>query len=247
VAKHRQEEGYGSRTDPTQLLPVVKQPRRRLVSPLLLGAGGMAVALVLGVGGWALLGSRSNGDPLVFPWTGDKPGEINVSVSMVPTVQPVIPSRGPSPIAASQRGGLPRESPSPSSHAGVTAVPSSAASPSASPSRSAEGASVALSASIAKIWSWSDNILINVDVKNSGSAAATWTVELWFDKDVHANQPWNANVQVLSARHLKLTAVRTLGPGQTVQFGFIAGFSGWRIPALSTCAIEGQSFSCQEK
>ena len=240
MAKHRQEEGYGSRSEPTQILPVVKQ-RRRLVSPLLLGAGGVAVALVLSVGAWALVGSHSDGDPLVFPWTGEKPGEINVSVSMEPTTQPVLPSEPPSPSPSPRRTGGPRPSPSPRILATVVG------SPSASPSPSSQMLSTPLSASVVDISGWDGNVILTIDVKNSGTATAgSWTVELWFDKDVRPNPPWNANVQAIDARHLKLTAVRTLGAGQTVRFGFIAGFYGRTRPGLTSCKLEGQPFSCKQ-
>lgn len=236
MSKHRRPDGYGSRTDPTQILPVVKQPKRRTASPLLLAAGGLAVALVLSVGGWALMGSRSSGDPLVFPWSGDSPGAIDVSVSMQPTTDPVIASDDPSPSRM-----RPRTSPK----LAATTVPKDR---SPSPSRPTESLATALSAAVTGVSGWDGNIMVTVDVKNNGTITAdTWTVELWFDKDVKPNPPWNASVQVLSSRHLKFTAVRPLRPGDTVRFGFIATFSGWTRPRLQTCQIGVQPFSCSQR
>jgi hypothetical protein len=239
VGRHRQEEvqqDVESRSQPTQILPIVKQ-RRTTVSPLLLGAGGVAITLVLGVGGWALVGSRSEGNPLVFPWSADKPGDIDVSVSMVPTVEP-----SPSEVHTPSPSPLRTHTKKPQTALSVPAATSRSAA--SSPSRSPENLAVPLTATIADISSWYGNVLINVDVHNPGSAGRTWTVELWFDKDLHTNSPWNAAVQAVDARHLKFTAVRTLNAGETVRFGFIAGFDGRTRPHLVTCKIDGQAFPC---
>jgi hypothetical protein len=234
VSKHRRPEGYGSRTDPTQILPALKQLKRRTVSPLLLGAGALAVALVLGVGGWALMGSRSSGDPLVFPWSGDSPGAIDVSVSMEPTTDPVLASEDPSPSRKPSRT---------SPKLAATMVPKDP-----SPSRSTASLATTLSAAVTGVSGWDGNVMVTIDVKNNGTIAAdTWTVELWFDKDVKPNPPWNASVQVISSRHLKFTAERPLRSGDTVRFGFIATFSGWTQPRLQTCQLGAQPFSCSER
>lgn len=245
MGRHRQEEvqqDIESRTEPTQILPIVKQ-RRPTVSPLLLGAGGVAITLVLGVGGWALVGTRSDGDPLVFPWSGEKPGDIDVSVSMVPTVEPT-PSEAGLPSASPSRTRTRKPSPQPSVVSPNATAPRSAG---PSPTLSPENAAVALTATIGDISSWSGNVLINVDVHNPGSAGRTWSVDLWFDKDLRSNQPWNASVQTIDARHLKFTSVRTLNAGETVRFGFIAGFDGRTRPHLVTCKIDGQAFPCSGK
>lgn len=235
MGRHRQGEGV-SRTDPTQILPIVKQ-RRLMASPLLLVAGAVALTLVLGVGGWALMGSRGGGDPLVFPWSGDKPGDIDVSVSMEPTNEPVLVlSDAPSPSPSASRPKAPRQS-SPTPLASVRV--------SVSPSRSAESLASTLSATVAGISGWSGNIMINVDVRNAGTAPVTaWTVELWLDKDVDVYEDWNSKDQQVDVRHLKFVQDRTLNAGETIRFGFIARYGGSRRPQMQTCKIDSRQFTC---
>lgn len=236
MARHRQEDGWGSRSEPTQILPIVK--RRPTASPLLLAAGGVALTLVLGVGGWALLGHPAGGDPLVYPWTSQRPGDIDVSVSMVPTGEPTpsdSPSASPSPLKPPVK-----RSPSPSAPQLILLSPQ----PGGSPSRSQESLTSTLTASVTGYSGWDGNILVNIKLRNPGSAAVNWTVDLVFDKDVHSNPPWNAKVQAVDARHLRLTSVRTLGPGDEVTFGFIAGFGGRSQPRMVTCTVDGRNFSC---
>jgi hypothetical protein len=244
VAKHRQEEEDGSGGEPTELLPVITPPRRHLVSPVLLGAGGVAVALVLSVGGWALVGSSFNGGPLVFPWSGETPGAIDVSVSMVPTVEPTLASPTASPVPSPRRRSSPRASAAPKILMSAEPVPPK--SPSVL-SRTPSPPATAMSASVTDVNGWDGNIIVTVDVKHTGAElAAGWTVDLVFTEDVRPDSVWNADVQAIGSRLLRFTAVRTLGPAQTVRFGFIAAYSGPSRPRLSSCKIDAQSFSCTE-
>jgi hypothetical protein len=224
-----------SGTDRTEILPTVKE-RRLTASPLLLAAGAAALTLVLGVGGWALLGNRSGDGPLVFPWSADKPGDIDVSVSMVPTVD----------ATPSLQDG---QSPSP---AGSTTVQRSAGPPQVTLSPSAAGPSrppespARATAKVASVSGWEGGLKINVDVHNTGSTPlTTWTVDLWFDKTLNVDDVWNATMQVAADHvHLKFTAERPLAVGDTLTFGFAASFPGKRQPRLQTCQIDGVSFSC---
>lgn len=232
MGRHRHDEDV-SRTDPTEILPLVKE-RRLHASPVLLAAGAVALTLVLGVGGWAIFGSRGDDGPLVFPWSADKPGEIDVSVSMVPTAEPTaseLDGLVPSPTQSKtvRRSAPPQQ---------VLLTPAPV-SPNPSPSPAPPAASVA------SISGRDGNLMINVDVRNTSSAPlATWTVELWFDKELNAaDQLWNAKMEVVDARHLKFTAERALNAGQTIRFGFIAGYPS-RRPQLRTCQIDGVKFSC---
>jgi hypothetical protein len=238
VARHRQDDGYGSRSEPTQILPIVK--RRTTVSPLLLAAGGIALTLVLGVGGWALLGHPAGGDPLVYPWTSQRPGDIDVSVSMVPTGEPT-PSDSPSASPSPDKPRVKR-SPSPSAPQQILLSPEPG-----SPSKSQESLASTLTASVSGYGGWDGNLLVNIKLHNSGTAPVNWTVDLVFDQDVHSNTPWNAKVQTVDDRHLRFTSVRTLGPGDEVTFGFIAGFGGRNQPRMVTCTVDGRDFSCSRR
>lgn len=230
MGRHRHDEDV-SHTDPTQILPLVKE-RRIHASPLLLAAGAVALTLVLGVGGWALFGSRAGDGPLVFPWSADKPGDIDVSVSMVPTVEPTPSEPEPSPTESKtvRRSAPPQQ---------VLLTPATSSSPRPSPSPEPPAAKVF------SISGRNGSLTVNVEVRNiSAKPLDTWTVELWFDKDLHTDQLWNAKVEAVDARHLKFTAERTLNAGQTIRFGFTAGYPGNRRPQLRTCQIDGVKFSC---
>jgi len=235
VGRHRQEDEDPSRSEPTQILPIVKK-RPATASPLLLAAGGAALTLVLGVGGWALMGSRSGGDPLVFPWSGEQPSDIDVSVSMVPTVEPPVPSDSASPSPSASRPRVPKRS-SPTPQTLLSSVQ-------ASPSRSTESLASLVTARVTSYGGWDGHIVANVEVRNSGQAGVTWTVDLVFDKTVDVDPPWNAKVQTVDDRHLRFTAVRTLSPGDTVRFGFIAGYFGRTRPSMMTCTVDGRDFPC---
>lgn len=236
MGRHRQNEDGVSRSEPTQILPLVK-PRRLHASPLLVGAGAVALTLVIGVGGWALLGNRSDGDPLVFPWSGEKPSDIDVSVSMVPTDEPVpSPVDSPSVSPSPSRPKVPKE-PSPRASAIVSV--------SAVPSRSIESLAGTITAKVVSYGTWQGNVMINVDIRNpSGKPVTAWTLELWMDKDVNVYQEWNGRDQQVDARHLKFVQDRTLNAGETVRLGFIARFDGSRKPQLTQCRIDGVTFPC---
>jgi hypothetical protein len=232
VARHRQDDGDSSRSEPTQILPVTK--RRLTASPLLLAAGGVALALVIGVGGWALLGNPAGGDPLVYPWTSKHPGDIDVSVSMVPTDEPT-PSGSPSVSPSPQE---PRVKPSASSQILLSPEPVN------SPSRSQGSLTSTLTASVAGYSSLVDKIMVSIKLRNPGAGPVNWTVDLTFNKDVQSDLPWNAKVQAVDSRHLRFTSVRALGPGDEVTFGFVAGYSSHNQPRMVECTVDGRVFSC---
>jgi Cellulose binding domain len=232
VARHRQDDGDSSRSESTQILPVTK--RRLTASPLLLAAGGIALALVIGVGGWALLGDPAGGDPLVYPWTSKHPGDIDVSVSMVPTDEPT-PSEDPSVSPSPQE---PRVKPSTASQILLSPEPVS------SPSRSQGSLTSAVTASVAGYSGTNSTITVSIKLRNPGAGPVDWRVDLTFNKDVQSDVPWNAKVQVVDSRHLRFTSVRALGPGEEVTFGFIASFNSHNQPKMMACTVDGRTFSC---
>ncbi|MEV0268706.1 cellulose binding domain-containing protein [Hamadaea sp. NPDC050747] len=251
MARHRRDDEFAA-ADPTVVLPAVaasdasadedaedfadvppagRRRGGRTVSPLLLGAGGVALTLVMVVGGWALAGGQGGGDPLVFPWSSDTPGPIDVSISLEPTVLPS-PSDAatPSPSVASPR---------------PTRSRSASPSPTVSVSRSTESvAATTMTATAMPLNDWAGGYVAQFVVTNTGKTAARWTVEVEFAKPVRIDQVWNASMKTTTQTHAVFSSVQDLAPGQSVGFGIRAFYDG-RTPAVPvTCTIDGKQFPC---
>jgi len=243
VGRHRRDADDIARADPTVVLPAVdpedpEDPAEavhrgerggRTVSPLLLGAGGVALTLVLVVGGWALMGGRGDGNPLVYPWSSDTPGPIDVSISLEPTDLPspsLSPSLSPSPSPRPTR--------------------SRSAGPSLSVSPSLESITGAMTATAMPINGWNGGYVAQFTVTNTGSTTARWKVEIDFAQPLRIDQVWNATIDVSTGTHVVFSADRDLPPGQNVGFGFRAFYDG-RTPAVPvTCTIDGRTFTCAQ-
>lgn len=218
---------------------------RRSASPLLITAGAIALTLVLSVGAWALAGGGSKDNPLVFPWSSGKPGEINVSVSMQPTDEP---SDEPAPS--------PSDSLSPSAHP----IRSRSASPSATPSAtttaaaapSAPGGSPSTGAGMITVGcanqGWSDGrtgyVKVNAEITNGGTAPIAVTAAFAFDRRVTLIQVWNSSSSVNAADRFVLAGDRQLSAGRQVDIGgIVVGTS--KIP--DSVVVNGQTFSCSTR
>jgi hypothetical protein len=241
VGRHRNDDEFGLHEDSTEdstedlhedsteLMPVVpggEGSRRLTASPLLLAAGGLALALVVVVGGWALLGNRSDGNPLVYPWASGPPGEINVSVSMEPTDEPTVE---PTATPATTSTGSP----------GITPM-------SASP---AAGASVSKPGGLRVVQGqanrYQGGYVVHYIVTNSGATvAASWRMELWFSENFRLKDNWNANVTLRENRHLVLTSQRPVDPGATQDIGLRIEQIGSNLGIPMSCTLDGRSFTC---
>ncbi|MEV6966962.1 cellulose binding domain-containing protein [Hamadaea sp. NPDC051192] len=205
----------------------------RTVSPLLIGAGGVALTLIMVVGGWALAGGHGGGDPLVYPWSSDTPGPIDVSISLEPTVLPsptVDPTASLSPSPATPR---------------PTRSRSASPSLSASVSPSAESMTATTTAEVMSSQVWSDGFVVHYKITNKGSSAATWQVKIVFSKAVRLDSPWNATADTLSGAEMTFTAKQALAAGTSVDFGFVAYRTrGATLGLPATCTIDGKQFPC---
>ncbi|NUT23958.1 MAG: hypothetical protein HOV77_32750 [Hamadaea sp.] len=258
MARHRRDDDEFAAADPTVVLPAVvpadqdvgldigvdtgeelrsdtgRGVRRggRTVSPLLVGAGGVALTLVLVVGGWALAGGHSDGgDPLVYPWSSESPGPIDLSVSFEPTVLPsptVVPSSSPS--SAGPR---------------PTRSRSASPSPSVSPSPSTESITSGISARVFDSRVWQDGFVVHFAVTNKTAVAAGWQVKIVYSAAVVIDQPWNAKVDTRTGTTMTFTADQPLAAGQSIDFGFVAYRTrGADLGLPVTCAIDGKQFPC---
>ncbi|MCP2326736.1 hypothetical protein HDA40_005243 [Hamadaea flava] len=215
--------------------PATERRRRggRTVSPLLIGAGGVALTLIMVVGGWALAGGHGGGDPLVYPWSSDTPGPIDVSISLEPTV---LPSPSVDPTASLS-----------SSPAAPRPTRSRSASPSlsASVSPSAESMTATTTAEVMSSQVWSDGFVVHYKIANKGSSAAGWKVKIVFSKAVRLDSPWNATADTLSGSEMTFTAKQALAAGTSVDFGFVAYRTrGATLGLPVTCTIDGKQFPC---
>jgi hypothetical protein len=237
VARHRTgDEGFGDEADPTEVMPAIGPdgPRRGTftASPLLLAAGGVALALVFVVGAWALTGGRGDDDPLVYPWSSQTPGQIDVSISLEPT-------------------GLPTAEPTPVIEATGTADPSATASGpvSATPTPSTSvPKSGGVAATIGLANTYSGGYVVHFTVANNGPArVSSWRMEIWFTENFELADYWNASNPVKEPRHIVLTSVRALDPGTNVDVGIRAGKQGSNLGTPVSCTIDGRSFPCVPK
>ena len=237
MARHRTgDEGFGDEADPTEVMPAIGPdgPRRGTftASPLLLAAGGVALALVFVVGAWALTGGRGDDDPLVYPWSSQTPGQIDVSISLEPT-------------------DLPTAEPTPVIEATGTADPSATASgpvsatPTPSPAAPKSGS---VTAALSQASQYADGYVVSYRVTNQGSSAVSgWRMELWFSDNFVLKDVWNANDLVKEPRHLVLTSTRGLDPGASVDVGIRAEKLGSNLGTPLSCTMDGRSFPCVPK
>lgn len=249
MARHRRDdEPFGPNTASTDVMPaVVSSSRwnRRSASPLLITAGVIALTLVLSVGAWALAGGGSKDNPLVFPWSSGKPGEINVSVSMQPTDEPSedavpSPSGSQSPSARPSRSKSPSPSASPSASLNVAGAPTPSAG-SASP-----GAGQ-ISVSCGNL-GWSDGrtgyVKVNAEITNGGGGPITVSAAFTFDRRVTLIQVWNATSSVNTSDRFQLTGERPLSSGRQVDIGgIVMGTSN--VP--DRVVVNGQTFTCSTR
>ncbi|NUT33770.1 MAG: hypothetical protein HOV79_11930 [Hamadaea sp.] len=228
MARHRHDDDDFGADDATEVMPAVGAESHRrgtfTASPLLLAAGGVALALVLVVGSWALVGGGgSSEDPLVYPWSSESPGQIDVSVSLQPTDLPTgepSPSLTGSPSASPTGSGSPSPSPTPPRNNGLVVTQGQA-------NRNAEG------------------YRVSYIVANKGTTRVTaWRMEITFSENYKLADSWNANTSQPEPRRLVLTSQRALDPGASIDVGIRVESLGSNLGTPVSCTIDGRSFSC---
>lgn len=230
MGRHRNDDGLNADADATEVMPAVGADEHRrgtfTASPLLLAAGGVALALILVVGAWALVGSGGGSeDPLVYPWSSESPGQIDVTVSMQPTDLPSgTVSTDPSALPSTTPSGSVAPSPSPSA-----APPKSTALvvTQGQANRNAEGYRISY-------------IVANTATTRVGS----WRIEITFTENYKLADSWNANPSQPEPRRLVLTSQRALDPGTSIDVGLRIEKLGSNLGTPVSCTIDGRSFTC---
>jgi cellulase/cellobiase CelA1 len=142
-------------------------------------------------------------------------------------------------------------SPSPSPSPSVSPTPVLSPSPSLTPSKRPKATPrvsksptppvVQLSARYTVSGENQNGFIAGVEVINSGSRPATWTVEVTYSADVRLGQVWNASVQrVGNMYRFRANSGAPLGASQKASFGYIAaGPRGSSRPIR--CTVNGRT------
>jgi hypothetical protein len=194
-------------------------------------AAGVAGALVLVGGGWAIASGGSAETPLSPAALSPRPTHGFVDGFGVGS--PVPP---PSPISITPPTSSPKSgSPSPSKPASPR-VSATAGQPLAG--------SQDFTASISTQY-WERGMWVEVTVVNEGSQPLVWQLNLELSPRVMVGQPWNAVIADREDDYLRLTAPSSyspLAPGKTAKVGFVGVWEdGSRQHTITGCTLNGRA------